>query len=152
MRCSYSTRSGFSIIEAVMVLVIVLVVVGSMMPTVQRVLTQSRVSRAAGAASADFYLAQTLAARARQPIKLAVVTASKTVTLRLASNDSLLQTRYYGTEGEFRVDSISASPAQILVLPNGMASATMTITLGGSTSFQSQVKISRAGQIRIIRN
>lgn len=151
-RCTHTTRSGFSIIEAVMVLVLVLVVVGSMLPAVQRVMRHSRVNRAAGVASADFYLAQSLAARARQPIRVEVDEAAKTVELRLYSTDSLLQTRRYGADGEFALEALSASPASVLVLPNGMASATITLSIGADATFQRQVKMSRAGQIRIIRD
>jgi len=151
-RCRNATQSGFSIIEAVMVLVIVLVVVGSMLPSMQSLMKHSRINRAVGIASADFYLAQSLASRAREPVKVTVNGATRTVTLRVARTDSLLLTRYYGTEGEFQVDSLSASPSSVLVLPSGMASATMTVSIGKAATFQRQVKLSRAGQIRIIRN
>lgn len=135
-----------------MVLVLVLVVVGSMLPSVQRVMRHSRVNRAASVASADFYLAQSLAARAREPIKIEVDPAAMTVELRLYSTDSLIQTRRYGSGGDFILDALSASPASVLVLPSGMTSATITLSIGASATFQRQVKMSRAGQIRIIRD
>jgi hypothetical protein len=40
----------------------------------------------------------------------------------------------------------------VLVLPSGMASATITVSIGSAATFQRRVKLSRAGQIRIIRN
>jgi hypothetical protein len=135
-----------------MVLVLVLVVVGSMLPAVNTLTKRSRINRAVGVASADFYLAQSLAARSRQPVRVEVDPSAKTIELRLYGNDSLIQTRYYGAEGDFDVDELTASPATVLVLPNGMASATMTVSIGSSATFQRGVKLSRAGQIRIIRN
>ena len=145
-----TSRSGFSIIEAVMVLLVVLVVVGTLTPRLASILSHSRINRAAGIVASDFYLAQSLASRAREPVKITVSSAAKTVRLSLYSNDSTLVTRYYGTEGEWKVGSLSASPATTLVLPSGMTSASITVSLTYE-DYTRQVKLSRAGQIRIIR-
>lgn len=149
MRCSYSTRSGFSIIEAVMVLTIVLVVVGSLMPTTQGILSRSRINRAANVGAADFYLAQTQASRLRVPVTITLNTSTR--ILRITTSNDTLLTRYYGSESDFNVSSVTASPASIIVLPSGMTSAQMTLTLSNGT-YQRRVRISRAGQIRILLN
>lgn len=141
-------RSGFSIIEAVMVLLVVAVVVGTLTPKMQTLLMQSRVDRASGLCASDMYLAQSLASRARQPVRFTVDATAKTITLKLP-NDSILVTRHYGAEGEWKVGSLTASPGEVIVLPNGMANVSMTVSLAYQTHTR-QVRLSRSGQIRII--
>jgi type II secretory pathway pseudopilin PulG len=137
-------------IEAVMVMLIVVVVIATLTPGVSRQLMHSRVTRAASVCAADFYLAQSLAARNRAPVRVIFDVAAKTASLRLP-NDSLLLVRNYGLEGDFKLPSLSASPATVQVLPNGMTNGTITVTLGDGT-FTRQVRMSRAGQIRILRS
>lgn len=141
---------GFTTIEAVMVLLIVVVVLAVLTPAVVRQLMHSRVNRAASVCAADFYLAQSLAARNRLPVRVIFDVASKTASLRLP-NDSLLLVRYYGTLGEFKLPSLGASPTTVQVLPNGMTNGTITVTLSDGVYTRS-VRMSRAGQIRILRS
>lgn len=133
-----------------MVLLIVAVVVGSLTPSVLRILTRARINRAAGVVAADFYLAQSLAARTRTPMTVFFSSSNKTGIIRLASSSTTVyQTRYYGSEGEFKLPTFSASPASVNVLPSGMTSASITVSLSDGT-FTRQVRMSRAGQIRIL--
>lgn len=133
-----------------MVLVIVLTVLGSLAPTVRRQLVHARINRAAGVVAADFYLAQSLAAKARAPVKVVFDATARTAFIQLR-NDSVLQRRYYGTESEFKLSSFSASPTQVQVLPNGMTNGTVTVTLTDG-EYTRQVRMSRAGQIRVLRS
>ena len=132
-----------------MVLIIVLVVVGSMLPTANRQIAHARVNQAANVGAADFYLAQGVAGRMRRPVLVAADLTAKTISIKTMT-DSLIQRRYYGTEGEFKLTVFSAAPLQVQVLPNGMTNATITVTFGNGT-YQRQVRISRAGQVRILR-
>jgi type II secretory pathway pseudopilin PulG len=147
--CPTPSPAGFSIIEAVMVLIIVLVVVGSLVPTAYRQIAHARVNRAASVAAADFYLAQGMAGRMRRPVRVTVDQLAKTISLKTVT-DSLIQRRYYGTEGEFKLTAFTAVPLQVQVLPNGMTNASITVTFGNGT-YQRQVRISRAGWVRILR-
>jgi hypothetical protein len=76
---------------------------------------------------------------------------AKTTTISDAASGTTLYTRRFGLESEFKLSAgeFSASPATVQVLPNGMSSASVTVTVGGA-SYQKQVRMSRAGQIRII--
>lgn len=149
-RPSRHSRAGFSIIEAVMVLLIVVVVVGTLTPSVQRQLTRSRINRAARVAAADFYLAQALSNRERQPVTVRFDPVAKTAVIRVSSPDTVLSRRFYGSEGEFKLQEVSAVPASVVVLPNGMASSTITVSLGDGT-YTRRVRMSRAGQILVLR-
>jgi prepilin-type N-terminal cleavage/methylation domain-containing protein len=141
---------GFTIIEAVMVLIIVAVVVSWLTPSLARQLTHSRINRAASVCAADFYLAQSLAARNRQPVRVVFDSTAKTATLKLP-NDSTLLVRYYGLTSGYKLPTFYASPTVIQVLPSGMANTTITVNMSDGV-FLRQVRMSQAGQIRILRS
>jgi type II secretory pathway pseudopilin PulG len=132
-----------------MVLIIVLVVLGSMLPTASRQIAHARVNRAASVGAADFFLAQDVAGRMRRPVRLIVDQTAKTISLKTVT-DSLIQRRSYGADGEFKLTVFGAAPLQVQVLPNGMTNATITVTFGNGT-YQRQVRLSRAGQVRVLR-
>ncbi len=147
--CRARARSGFSTIEAVIVLLIVMIIVGTHTPTVQKQRTHTRISRAARAAAADLYLAQALAQRERQPVPVTGDSVAKTVTLKISTPDTVLQRRYYGIQGEYKLPMIYAVPGSIVVFPNGMSNATITVSMSDGT-FTRQVRMSRAGQILVL--
>jgi hypothetical protein len=130
------------------VMVITITILGILAPAVRRQIMRSRVNRAARVVAADLYLAQGLSSRAREPVRFLVDSLTRTMDIRLL-NDSVLSRRLYGDDGEFKLASVSGAPAQFLVLPSGMTSATATVSLSDG-SYVRQVRISRAGQIRIL--
>lgn len=135
-----------------MVLLIVLVVLGSMIPSVRRQIRHAQVNRAANVGAADFLLAQELAGKTRRPVRLTVDTTARSISLYAvtAVADSLIQQRSYGVTGAFQLSVLTAAPMQVLVLPNSMASATITVTFGND-GYLRLVRLSRAGQVRILR-
>jgi type II secretory pathway pseudopilin PulG len=132
-----------------MVLLIVGVILGSMMPAVNRQVAHARVNRAASVGVADFYLAQDVAGRMRRPVRITVDTTAKTLSLTTTS-DSLIQRRYYGAEGDFKLSVFRSAPLQVQVLPNGMTNTTIVVTFGDGTYLR-QARLSRAGQVRLLR-
>lgn len=146
----YWARSGFSIIEAVIVLLIVATVVGALTPSVVRQITHARINRAANVIAGDLFLAQGLAGRRRAPVIVTFDASAKTVTVTDSRNTSTVYTtRRYGPQSEFKIPQFTASPSALVILPNGMANTAVTVTLGDG-AFQRQVRMSRAGQIRIL--
>lgn len=140
---------GFSIIEAVMVLVIVATVLGMLAPSVSTQLTHARVNRAAGVIGADLMLAQSLAGRQHAPVQVTFDVTARTLTLSNAANGATLITRRFGTDSEFKLGSLAASTTSFVVLPNGRTSPTgtvVTLTGAGRTHY---VAMSTAGQVRV---
>lgn len=133
-----------------MVLMIVALVVAALTPGVVRNLEHYRVDRAANTVAAQFYLAQALAGRQRKPVRLAVSAADRTITITDAISTTRLAIYYFGMEGDFKLKALSATPASVNVLPNGMASTTMLVEVGDA-SYKQQVRLTKAGQIRILR-
>jgi type II secretory pathway pseudopilin PulG len=149
-RCALHRTTGFTIFEAVMVLLVVLTVVAALTPGVTRALNHARVNRAANVVAAQFYLAQSMAGRQHRPVRVVVSPGAKTVVIIDAVSDSTLLVRRFGQDSEFNLLALSASPPSVYMLPSGMASVSVTVTVG-DPSYQQQVWMSRAGQIRILR-
>ena len=142
-------QRGFTTIEAVMVMLIVVVVVGALTPSVMRQITHARVNRAANVLASTFFLAQTLAGRQHSPVKLAFSTDNKSVVLSAASSATVLHTEWFGLTSEFKLDSFTPSSATVLVLPNGRTTTSVTVTLSDGT-YSRQVRMTSAGQIRVM--
>lgn len=133
-----------------MVLLIVGIMVAALTPAFSRQITHSRINRAASVCAADFYMAQAFAARNRQPVRVVFDSTAKTATLKLP-NDSTLLVRNYGSQSAFNLPTMTASPTVIQVLPSGLANTTITVRMTDGT-FVRQVRMSRAGQIRVLRS
>jgi hypothetical protein len=108
------------------------------------------VNRAANVVAAQFYLAQSMAGRQRRPVNMLVSPGAKTITISDAVSATVLLTRAFGKDSEFNLLALSATPATVYILPSGMANASVTVTVG-APSYQQQVLMTRAGQIRILR-
>ena len=142
-------HSGFTLYEAMMVLLIVGIVVGALTPSVRRQLTRGRINRAANVMAADLMLAQSIAGRQRIPVRVTYDLTNTLVTVvdsRAAATNYL--TRRLGMDSDFKLTTLTASPTSVLVMPNGTASTGLTITVSDG-SFQRQIRMTRAGMIRV---
>ena len=140
-------RAGFTVMEAVMVLLIVMTIIGALTPSVIRQITHARVNRAATVVAADFYLAQTTAARMRKPVTVVVDTAERKYTFFDPSSTQLLQRRF-ALQSEFKVGGMTATPLTFIVFPSGMFNTAVTIQVGDAT-YRRSITASRAGQVRL---
>jgi type II secretory pathway pseudopilin PulG len=141
-------RSGFTIMEAVMVLLIVATIIGALTPSVIRQITHARVNRAATVIAADFYLAQTTAARMRRPVSVFVDTLERKYTFTDAATATQLLQRRFANQTEFKVGGMTANPVSFLVFPSGMLNTPVTIQVGDA-AYTRTVTASRAGQVRL---
>ena len=148
--CRNPARSGFTLAEAVIVLLIVAVVIGVLTPGVVRQLQDARTNRAANVVAASFFQAQSLAGRQHTPVVIAFDGASMIMTIsQPPPTSTVLTTRRFGLDSEFKLTAFSASPTSVLVLPNGMTNGSVTVTLTGG-SYARQVRMTRAGQVRVM--
>ena len=141
---------GFSLFEAIMVLLIVATVVGALTPAVVRQISHSRVNRAASSIASDFFLAQSLAGRQHLPVIFTVDSVNKVTTISQPPPASTtLISRHYGTDSEFHLVRYLASPLSVEVYPNATANTTITVTVSDG-AYSRQVKMTRAGFVRVI--
>ena len=149
--CGDSATAGFTIFEAVMVILIILVVVASLIPRVSTTLAHSKVNRAAYVIAADFLYAQSAAARQHKPVVVAISSSALTLTISQPSPSvTVLRTDYFDKRSEFQLSALSSTPVSAQVMPNGTATASMVVTVGGADYYH-QVRMTLAGQVRIIK-
>ncbi|HXY68717.1 MAG TPA: hypothetical protein VEH62_04670 [Gemmatimonadales bacterium] len=143
--------AGFTIFEAVLVIIIIFVVVASLIPKVGQTLGHARVNRSANVIAAQFLLSQSLAARQHSPVIVTVNPSTLAFTIsQPPPSNTVLRTYVFDITSDFKLGALSATPASVQIMPNGTANATMLVTVGGSDYYH-QVRITQAGQIRITR-
>jgi type II secretory pathway pseudopilin PulG len=150
--CDDSTARGFTIFEALVVIILVFVIAATMVPKFGVVLGHARVNRAANVIAADLMLAQTLAGRQHAPVVVTV--GSDSLYVRVSQpppSDSVLRTYYFDPTSDFHLAALSATPASIEVMPNGTATASMVVTIGLASDYYHQVTMTLAGQVRVTR-
>ncbi len=150
--CNDSTARGFTIFEALVVIILVFVIAATMIPKFGVVLGHARVNRAANVIAAELMLAQTLAGRQHSPVVVTI--GSDSLYLRISQpppSDSVLRTYYFDPTSDFHLAALSAVPASLQVMPNGTTSGTMVVTVGAVTDYYHQVTMTLAGQVRVTR-
>lgn len=142
-------RGGFTLVEILAVVAISSILLALALPRIGPALDRARVNSAANILAADLHYAQLMAVRSRRPVAMVVTTATKQYVIRDRANSSIIyRTRFLGSESEYHLETLTASPTTNEMFPNGLArtSFTFTLTLHG---YSRTVTFSRAGQIRI---
>ncbi len=143
--------AGFTIFEAILVILIIFVVVASLIPKVNQTLGHGRVNSSANVIAAEFLLSQSLAARQHTPVIIAIDASTQTLTIsQPPPSNTVLRTYAFDINSDFKLAALSAIPASVQVMPNGTANASMLVTVGG-TDYYHQVRLTQAGQVRITR-
>jgi len=142
--------AGFTIFEAVMVILIVFVVVASLIPRVSTTLAHSKVNRSAYVIAADLLYAQSIAARQHSPVAVQVLADSLCFRITNVVNGAVLRTDWFDKSSAFQLTALSASPTAAQVMPNGTSTSTMVVTVGGADYYH-LVRITQAGQVRITK-
>lgn len=109
---------------------------------------RSRVARAALVVSSDLQQAFTLAGRQRRPVRVQFVPSSKLMTVRDRTDSTLRFRRRDLGGGDFKVETAAFSNNTVDVLPNGLATDTLSVTLS-SSGVTRTVRMSRAGMVRV---
>jgi type II secretion system protein H len=137
-------RSGYSLIELMIVIVLIAVLAAVSTPLVSQALEQSKITRASQVLAADLEVAFSLATRFQQPMRVAVDNTTK----RLVVSDRAGAVRYsraYGADSEFGIEKISA------MMQNGSRSATLEILPSGVSSGQYEVIIQKGKRSKTVR-
>ena len=143
------SRSGFTLLETVVVLVIVGVTSSMSVGKIYQLMVMTRIQRAATSVRNDMEGAFALAVRNRRPMRI----SWNSTTQQMAVTDRAGTTVFRRTNlslGSFglRSSDVSFSASPIEVYPDGFASDTLTITISRS-SITKQIRMSRAGMVRI---
>lgn len=142
-----SRRSGFTLIEMMVVATILAVIIATALPAVGKNMAATRVQRAGSVVATDIQRAFTLAAQRRSPVRISIDTAGKTFRIMNRARDTTFLTTTYNSTSDLVVTRLGASDTTIVIYPNGLAQAALTVTVY-SPSHARQVAATRAGQIR----
>ncbi len=142
-------RLGFTFVELMIVMVVLSAIAGVAMVSVSRTAQATRVNRAARLIAGDMQYAFALAASARGPVEIRFDSANVRYAFTRGATDTLFR-RAMGPSTLLRLTpgTISFTPAVVSVLPSGVASDTLLVTVsgGGNTT---RVWMSRGGTTRI---
>ena len=140
---------GFTLIELLFTVVVMGILAAVGYQRLMPALTHARVQRAATVVAGDLQYAQMLAVRQHQPVVVIVDNALKGYIIRLRDSAVTFRDRYFGTDADYQLDSVSASRASVVLYPCGGAAATITVALG-LDGYTRQVRMTRGGQIRVL--
>ena len=141
-------RRGFTLIEALVVIVLLGVLALVTLPRVGREIAHARVNRAAAAIAGELEQAQTMAARQRKPIRISFNSSIPEYTISDRASGTALQKRAFGPQSEFPVTTVSASPSTIDIFPSGLASSALEVTVA-VPPYGRKITMSRAGHLRL---
>lgn len=141
-------RSGMTLVETVMVVVMVglLTLVG--LPPVRQAIQSDRARRAATVVALDLEQAFTLASRQRRPVTLACDCANARYTIADQSAGTVYLRRSFAGDADFRLSALTFSASPITIYPRGVASAPVTVTVAAGPSSH-QITLTTAGVVRI---
>src|SRR5215208_8355373 len=124
------SRSGFSMLEMLIVMIVMSLLVKIGVEKIQRAIRHERVNRAAQVLVQDLQNGFAMAGRQRAPVRLTFTVSTKTYVFTDRATGTLLQTRTMNNGSEYSLSTMSAGPATVDVLPNGIGSTSFTVTVG----------------------
>jgi amino-acid N-acetyltransferase len=141
--------AGYTLIETVIAIVAASILLSIALVRMGPALANARVRSAATVVATDLQYAQMLAVRQRRPVAVIVDNNVKSYIIRLRDTSVTFRDRFFGQDTEYRLDSLSANPATVVMYPNGITTGTTTFTLRLS-GFTRHVRLTWAGLVRIL--
>ena len=141
-------RSGFSMLEMLIVMIVMAVLVKIGVQKIERVIRHERVNRAAQVLVQDLQNGFAMAGRQRAPVRLTFTTSTKTYVFTDRATGTVLQTRVMSTGADYSLTSMSTTATSVDILPNGIGSTAFTVTLTNG-DYSRTVSASTAGFVRM---
>ena len=147
-------RSGFSMIELLIVFVVFGLVVMMSIRSVGDTLRRDKAAKAASILGADVEQAFAIAARQRTPVMMAVDRANRTFSIiDRGATTKVYRRRSFSKTGDYGVDSLYANRDTIVIMPNGIATNSMDLTLRftstGGSIYTKKVSVTVGGMVRV---
>ena len=144
----FGNQRGFTIIELVVVLSVSSILASFAILRIAPTLESNRVRRSAVKIATDLQYAQMIAARQRRPVVFIASEALRGYMIRDAASTTVYREAYMGTDTEFNLDQLQATPTTLEIFPNGVVRNAGSYTVRVNT-VERNVRITRAGQVRI---
>ena len=145
---AHRLRFGVTLVEALIAIAILGILVGALAPVVSRQVSHARVNDAAQVLTAQLEQAIAVAARQRRPVRITVNGPQRLLVLTDRASGTVISQHAFGAQSDFKLESLSASPASIDILPQGFATSAATFAVGIG-SYSRQVTVSRSGLVRL---
>lgn len=145
-------RSGFTIIEMLVVFIVFGASAAIAVRSVGATLRRDRVGKAAVMLSADLEQAFAIAGRQRSPIRIAIDSTAMTISLVDRANASRIYRKRTLKDGEFSLDFIRSNSWALDVMPSGLATDTLRLSVGiydGGSPYSRTIRMTRGGLVRI---
>jgi Tfp pilus assembly protein FimT len=136
-------------LEMLLVLIVLGLLVAISIPRMGSVIRHERVNRAAQVVVADLQNGFAMAGRQRAPVRLTFTATTKTYVFSDRATGTVFQTRVMDNRSEYALSTLSASPSSIDVLPNGIGSVSLTVTLAQG-DYSRTITASSAGFVRLV--
>jgi type IV fimbrial biogenesis protein FimU len=145
-----STRHGFTVIELLIVVTVMVIFAGIAGPAMSRIIRHTRVNRAATVIAADLQNAFAVAARQREPVRISADASSRSYQFIDRKTGEVLRIRsFYDETSEYRLSTLVFTPATIDVFPSGVSSVPVTVDLANG-DYARRITASTAGFVRVV--
>ena len=147
-------RSGFTFIEMLIVFVVFAAVATISVRSVGDTLRRDRVSKVGAILGSDIEQAFAIAARQRQPERMLVDRTTQQFSIVDRNTPTVVyKTRSFAISGEYGLDSLWSNRDTIDIMPSGLSTDTLKLSLiirttGGAT-YQKSVRASKGGLVRV---
>jgi type II secretion system protein H len=140
-------RSGFTLLELLIVLVLVGIAGTMAVPPINRMLAASRIDQTASVISTEMQKARSLASRVRRPMIFSTSVDSRLLQVTEVGGELQSEVRF-DVDSDMRLQSMATTDSMVVMFPNGLSDGPVTITIGDGGN-QRQIVMNRAGQIRV---
>jgi prepilin-type N-terminal cleavage/methylation domain-containing protein len=146
-------RSGFSMIELALTLVVIAIMAAMISPRFIRIMQSTKVARSSAVVAGDLEQAFTLAGRYRKPMRITCDCANATYTIADRSDGTVRLTRRLQDDdlGTMTLtwEWPNGANQRVDVFPNGVATDLLRLRITSGTSTRA-ITMSSAGIVRII--
>ena len=150
-------RSGFTFIEMLVVFIVFGAVMTISVRGVGDTLRRNRVAKVGAILGSDIEQAFAIAARQREPVRIVVNRTGKTFTIQdrkvPPATTTIYKTRSLAISGQYGVDSLWTNRDTIDIMPNGLATDVLTLSLviksTGGELYTKTVQASKGGLVRV---
>ena len=141
-------RSGFSMLEMLIVMIVIAILIAISIPKMARIVRHERINRAAQVVAQDLQNGFAMAGRQRAPVRLTFYPSTKSYVFTDRATGQVLQSRYLSTGTEYSVTTLQVSHTTVDVLPNGIGSTSFWVKLHNG-DYNREVRASSAGFVRM---